>query len=187
MRAIAKYIIGGLLGLIGAVAGAWVTDINGARSVINENIDFARCAIERYQGTGIDFNTPSSSELSLKVDPFMLKLEDRLNWSFYAEEDGLATLWGVGASGKVQRIFPPSTWLEVKAQTLYTGQSLGVELIARPPVGAESLLMIWFDSPPVADLKSVYDNVEDFSRSVGGLANATNHLSYDEATYCTYH
>lgn len=136
--------IRGLLLLLLSLYSPWVTgfaskDLHLIPHNVQEGLELSLQMHTRGQGKGAYSNMP----LSIPT----VKLKDFVSFSFQASQAGYVSLWNLGTSGKMVRLFPNrfQTNMQVEAGKTYHlgGQTQQFGIRAEGPVGLEHVFLLW--------------------------------------------
>ena len=166
---------------------AWFTDVNASWRTVTHVQVVGSCLFQHWQQTPMADQIPNDHSVSIKVDHFLVPIKGKLRFHLLTQQAGYVSIWSLGTSGKVTRLFPTAGAITVSANGSYSSQTLGFELIAQPPVGAETLLALWTrQKPHNAFTKTVCQQIQPSHRSwrCGSLEHRD--WALDSQAYCLY-
>jgi hypothetical protein len=128
-------------------------------------------------------NSNQTIKLTIAIDKPTVALGETVAFSFSGNEDGFVTLWNLGTSGKVVRIFPNTLGgdMRVKAGLNYGAGGAGDKFAFRASgqTGMEDVYLVWTRTPEAQPADSGFLNPEALSKD---LAVVENLPSQDWAT-----
>ena len=115
-------------------------------------------------------NTGTGVTLQININQPTFVIGDRASFSFVASRAGYVSLWDIGTSGKVQRIFPNSYSGNGKVQANVSygagGANSSYEFAVNGPAGMEDVYMLWTETLRGQPTQQEYKNAGGFSKDL---------------------
>ena len=118
----------------------------------------------------VPINPKPSVELTIDIDKTIVELGDVVSFTFSSNKDGYATLWNLGTSGKVHRIFPNRLGgdMHVIAKHKYGagGPNDRFAFQATGKVGMEDVYLVWTRTPDAQPTDGRFLNTEALTKDL---------------------
>jgi hypothetical protein len=114
-------------------------------------------------------NNPAVVQLRLDMSKSMVLIGEEVTFSFEASQNGCITLWDIGTSGRVQRIYPrdaPATCIKARQRYGAGGADIPFTFVAHGPLGIEQVYLIWTRTREAQPPKLTYSDTRELSKDL---------------------
>ncbi|OQW92475.1 MAG: hypothetical protein BWK78_01615 [Thiotrichaceae bacterium IS1] len=134
----------------------------------------------------VPYHKATNVELEISIDQSSVEIGKTVEFQFRSNQEGYVSLWDIGTSGKVHRIYPasPNGDLKVEANHWYgaggKGESYKYKIIG--PQGMEDVYMIWSVTPDLQPQESDYQTATSLTKDIEVVMDRKQATSQQWAT-----